>query len=146
MLHRIFKAAGLCLALSLMLVFTGSLHAQTFFGQIAGNVTDSTGSVVPGATITITNVNTHAIRSVTSDSSGFYVATNLPIGAYTVAIAQPGFRGESRSGLNVSADSHLTADFELQVGSATESVTVSAVAGETLNTTSGELSHVTDAK
>jgi hypothetical protein len=146
MFRRPFKTLGLSLALLLTLSLTSSLHAQTFFGQIAGNVVDSTGSVVPGATITITNVNTHATRTVNSDNSGFYVATNLSIGAYTISIAQPGFRGETRSGLNVSADSHLTANFELQVGSTTESVTVSAVQGETLNTTSGELSHVIDAK
>lgn len=146
MFHKLFKTIGLCLALLLTLSLTASLHAQTFFGQIAGNVTDSTGSVVPGATITITNVNTHAARTVTSDTSGFYIATNLPIGPYTVAITQNGFRGETRSGINVSADSHLTADFQLQVGSTTESVTVSAVAGETLNTTSGELSHIIDSK
>ncbi|GGG65314.1 TonB-dependent receptor [Edaphobacter dinghuensis] len=146
MFRRFFKTLALSVAFLLMFSLTASLHAQNFFGQIAGNVTDSTGSVVPGATITITNVNTHAARTVNSDASGFYIVTNLPIGPYTVAIAQSGFRGESRSGLNVSADSHLTADFQLQVGSTTESVTVSAVQGETLNTTSGELSHVIDSK
>src|SRR6185437_6344604 len=78
--------------------------------------------------------------------SGFYVATNLPIGAYSVSVAQTGFRGETRSGLNINADAHLTADFQLQVGSTNESVTVSAVVGETLNTTSGELAHVIDSK
>lgn len=146
MFRRFFKTLALSVAFLLMFSLTASLHAQNFFGQIAGNVTDSTGSVVPGATITITNVNTHAARTVNSDNNGFYIATNLPIGPYTVAITQSGFRGETRSGINVSADSHLTADFQLEVGSTTESVTVSAVAGETLNTTSGELSHVIDSK
>jgi hypothetical protein len=125
---------------------TASLHAQTSLGQIAGNVVDSTGGAIPGATITITNTGTQAVRSIDSDGSGFYTATNLPIGNYTISILKTGFRGETRTGLSISADSHLTANFELQVGATTEAVTVTAIAGETLNTTSGELAHVIDTK
>jgi len=146
MFDSFFKAMGITLALFLTLSFTGSLQAQTSLGQIAGNVTDQTGSVIPGITIIITNLETRAVRTVNADGSGFYVATNLAIGTYSVTIAQTGFRGETRSGLVISADSHLTADFQLKVGSTNESVTISAVAGETLNTTSGELSHVIDTK
>jgi TonB-dependent Receptor Plug Domain. len=146
MFRNLFKVAGLCLALALTLGLTGSLQAQTSLGQIAGNVVDSTGGAIPGATITITNTGTQAVRSINSDGSGFYTATNLPIGNYTVSISKTGFRGETRTGLVLSADSHLTANFELQVGATTEAVTVTAIAGETLNTTSGELAHVIDTK
>ena len=146
MFRKLFHIAGVSLALLLTLSLTTSLHAQTSLGQIAGNITDSTGSVVPGVTVTITNTGTQAVRTLNSDNNGFYVATNLPIGNYSVSISKTGFRGETRTGLVVSADAHLTANFELQVGATTEAVTVTAVAGETLNTTSGELAHVIDTK
>ena len=56
MVRKFFKTTGMSLALLLTLSLTGSLHAQTSLGQIAGSVVDATGSVIPGATITITNV------------------------------------------------------------------------------------------
>jgi hypothetical protein len=123
-----------------------TLHAQTSFGQIAGNVSDSTGAAVGGATITATNVGTKDIRAVIADDNGYYVITSLPIGDYTLQATAPAFRGEQRTGLSITADAHLSADFQLQVGGATDTVTVSAVLGETLNTTSGELAHVIDSK
>ncbi|NYF80279.1 TonB-dependent receptor [Granulicella arctica] len=145
-LRKFLRVAGISLLILVALTFNQSLQAQTSLGQIAGNVTDPSGSAIPGAGITITNVGTGTTRTVDSDSSGFYVATNLAIGDYSIAIAKTGFRGEKRSGLAIIADAHLTADFQLQVGATTDTVTVSAVAGETLNTTSGELAHVIDTK
>lgn len=126
--------------------FCSSLEAQISTGQIAGTVTDASGSVVAGSTVTITNVGTGSIRSITTDSNGFYVVTNLPIGDYSVEIKSGGFRGEKRTGIVIVADAHISTDFQLNVGAATEVVTVTAVAGETLNTTSGELAHVIDTK
>jgi hypothetical protein len=123
-----------------------TLHAQTSFGQIAGNVSDSTGAAVSGANITVTNVGTKDVRAVIADGNGYYVVTSLPIGDYTLQATAPGFRGEQRTGLSITADAHLTADFQLKVGGATDTVSVSAVLGETLNTTSGELAHVIDSK
>lgn len=146
MFRTLFKIMGISLALLMGIGLTGSLRAQTSLGQIAGNITDQTGSVISGVTVTITNLDTRAVRTVNADGSGFYVATNLAIGTYSVSIAETGFRGETRSGLIINADAHLTADFQLQIGTTNESVTVSAVAGETLNTTSSELAHVIDSK
>ncbi len=123
-----------------------ALHAQTSFGQIAGNVSDPTGASVGGATITVTNVGTKDVRTVIADGNGYYVVTSLPIGDYTLQTTAPGFRGEQRTGISITADAHLTADFQLTIGGATDTVSVSAVLGETLNTTSGEISHVIDSK
>jgi Carboxypeptidase regulatory-like domain len=122
------------------------LQAQTSQGQISGNVTDATGSVIPGAALTITDVGTEAVHTIVTDSSGFYVVTNLPIGDYTVAVSKAGFTGEKRTGITMTADAHVTADFSIKVGGATELVTVTATTVETLNTTSGELAHVIDTK
>ncbi len=103
-------------------------------------------ALLPGATVTITNIGTQAVRNLTADGSGFFIATNLPIGNYSITVTKSGFRGETRTGLSINADAHLTANFELQIGAATEAVTVTAIAGETLNTTSGEVAHVIDQK
>ncbi len=146
MLRKFTHLIGISLTLLLLLSTTGSLHAQTSLGQIAGSVLDATGSALPDATVTITNVGTQAVRNLNSDGSGFFIATNLPIGNYSITITKSGFRGETRTGLSINADAHLTANFELQVGEATEAVTVTAIAGETLNTTSGEVAHVIDQK
>ena len=121
-----------------------TLHAQTSFGQIAGNVSDPTGAAVSGASITVTNVDTKVARVAVADGNGYFVLTSLPIGNYTLQATAAGFRGEQRTGLSITADAHITADFQLQVGGATDTVSVSAVLGETLNTTSGELAHVID--
>jgi hypothetical protein len=132
---------------AISLVFTPTaVQAQTALGQIAGNITDPTGSSIPGAVITVTDTQTQAVHSLTSDATGFYVITNLPVGNYTVAVKATGFGPERRSGITISADAKLTANFQLKVGDAAEVVTVEAVQGEQLNTTSGEVAHVIDTK
>lgn len=140
------KLGVLCLALITMAFCSGSLQAQTSVGQISGTVTDATASVVNGATIIITETRTNQIHTVTTDNSGFYIASNLPIGDYIVEVKSPGFRGEKRSGIVISADAKVTANFGLAVGAVSSEVSVTAVASEALNTTSGELSHVIDTK
>jgi len=135
------------LLLSLLLVpLTLPVHAQTSLGQIAGTISDGTGAVVDGVTVTVTNIGTKAVRTVTTDASGYYIVTNLPIGDYILEVAKTGFRGERRTGLSITADAHLPGDFQLQPGGTSDTVTVSAVLGESLNTTSGELAHVIDTK
>ncbi|MDR3413168.1 MAG: carboxypeptidase regulatory-like domain-containing protein, partial [Formivibrio sp.] len=144
MMQRFLK-----LAVPVFLLFIGfsiSLHAQTSLGQIAGTVTDTTGAIIPGAEITVANTGTGAIRKTTTDDNGFYIVTNLPIGDYTVAIKKTGYGPAKRTGLSVIADAHLTTNFQLHVGQVTEEVTVTAITGETLNVTSGELAHVIDTK
>jgi hypothetical protein len=140
------QIAAVVVAFIALLCSAATLHAQTSLGQIAGTITDSTGAVIPGTTVTLTEVSTQNVHTVTTDGSGFYIATNLPIGQYTVAANKSGYGSEKRSGITITADAKLTADFQLQVGSQTEVVTVEAVQGEQINTTSGELAHVIDTR
>jgi hypothetical protein len=123
-----------------------ALYAQTSFGRISGSVTDASGAAVPGATIKITNMETENVRTVETDGSGFYTVTNLPVGPYTLEAAQKGFQTKQLTGINVVADGRLTADFKLAIGDISQTVEVTAQAGETLNTTSGELSRVIETK
>ena len=122
-----------------------TVQGQTSFGRISGIVSDPGGGVVAGAAVNVKNQDTQAARSVTTDGNGFYTATELPIGNYTVEVNQQGFRREQHAGVAIAADARVTVDFKLQLGDVTQTVQVSAT-GETLNTTSGELSQVIDSK
>ncbi len=129
----------------LFLTFTGvRLSAQTLFGRISGTVTDQSGAVIAGAQVVITDTDTQAVRNVTTDDKGFYVSENLPIGPYSVSADQTGFKRTEQGGFDVVADGHVTANLQLQLGEASQTVEVVATAGETLNTVSGEVAHTID--
>src|SRR3989344_6386430 len=86
------KNLRLLLILAVCLLAAGTLTAQTFRGGIAGTVTDASGAVVPNAKVTLRNVDTGVERSATSDADGNYVATELPIGNYSVTVEVQGFQ------------------------------------------------------
>src|SRR5262249_46194349 len=75
---------------------------------------------------------------------GGYVITNLLPGRYTVTAEIEGFKKTSQTGYVLTADGRLTADLALSVGGVTETIEVAAVAGETINRTSGEIARVVD--
>jgi hypothetical protein len=135
------------LMLAFFLIVAGArLDAQSSFGQISGVITDPTGASVPGVVVTITSVNTQARRTATTDDSGNYIATNLPIGDYSISVSQTGFRTAQQSGVTITADAKVTSNFALQLGQTSEVVQVEGGAIESLNTTSGELARVVDSK
>jgi hypothetical protein len=140
MYRRIIMTAALLFALG-----CGQYAAaQSIIGRIAGTVTDSSGAAIPGANVKITNEATNQSRIGLTDANGFYVVTNLPVGNYTVVVEQAGFKKASKTGYNLVADGRLTVDFVLEPGAVTESVEVIASAGETVNSTSGEIARVVD--
>src|SRR5262245_66264024 len=77
---------GLCLLLCWL-----PAAAQTTAGSIVGTVTDATGSLVPNAVVTVTNEGTGITFSATTDTSGNYVVTPIPVGGYTVTVETKGF-------------------------------------------------------
>ncbi len=125
------------IAVLLLMICGGlSVQGQTVFGRISGTVKDANGGSIPNATVTITNLATNLVRTATTDGDGFYTATNLPAGSYSVAAVGKGFKKAEQSGISVVADARLTVDITLEPGQVTETVQVSTVAGETVNTTS----------
>jgi len=135
--------ARAALAVLCFFVTTALAGAQTS-GQIAGTVKDSSGGVLPGVTVTVTNVNTNIARTAVTDERGSFVVTSLPVGSYKVAAELQGFKKVERSGFDLAADGRLTADFSLGVGGVNETVQVAAVRGEIVNRTSGEIARVID--
>jgi hypothetical protein len=114
----------LCLFSSTLLVCR--LNAQVDTATIVGTVQDSSGAVVPGATVTATSVGTNNKASTHTDSAGNYVITPLKIGGYTVAVEAQGFKLETRSGVVLQVQDRLRVDFTLQVGAITEAVNIAA--------------------
>src|SRR5215468_6189933 len=122
---------------------TGLLSGQTATSSLAGTVRDSTGGVLPGVNLTITNQATGQQRHVVTDSNGSYFATSLPIGEYTIKAELPGFKTEVRQGIVLQLGRQGNADLFMEVGNVSEEVTVEEAAAP-LQTASAELSEVID--
>ena len=118
---------------------------MTITGRFSGTVVDITGAAIPGVTVTVLNLGTGLVRTVTTDTRGYYVATDLPVGNYSLTAEQRSFGREIKTGLHMDPDARITVDFTMRPGAVTEAVEVSASA-EIVNTTSGEISRVVDAQ
>ncbi|HJT88027.1 MAG TPA: TonB-dependent receptor [Bryobacteraceae bacterium] len=114
--------------------------AQGDRGTITGTISDPAGAVVPSAAIEARNIETGTAYQAASTSTGNYTLPQLPAGTYEVAVTVPGFKKFIRSGITVQVAAIVRIDIPLEVGAATESVTVQADAA-LLKTESGELSH-----
>jgi hypothetical protein len=138
------NAARISAVVFVMICGSLNIYGQTNFGRISGTVKDSNGAALPNANVTITDLANNLTRTATADSDGFYTATNLPVGTYSVAAERNGFKRASQSGVAVTADARLTVDITLEPGQVTETVQITTIAGETVNTTSGEVARVVD--
>jgi hypothetical protein len=110
--------------LAILLLLPAPSGAQAVTGTLLGTVTDSTGAGVPGATVTITEVQTGIRRSATTNASGNYVFSNLKDGVYRVEAELSGFRKTVHENVKVDVNTTVRVDLALQVGSLTEAVTV----------------------
>ena len=104
--------------------------------SLAGTVTDQSGSLVPAAAITVTNVDTGASRSTVSGAAGQYQFSSLPVGHYEVRGAKPGFTEEIHPGVELAVGQSATVDINLQVGQSSQQVTVKGDAAMVSATTS----------
>ena len=113
-------------AIALLLACT-PISAQ-FKASIQGTVTDSSGAVVAGATVTVVNVETNRTQQITTGDDGFYRITGLPPGHYNVTAELSGFKKKVIEGVVVSAEEPRGVDFKLEAGQVSEAVTISAAA------------------
>jgi Carboxypeptidase regulatory-like domain/TonB dependent receptor-like, beta-barrel len=116
------------------------LVAQSDRGTITGTVSDPAGAVVASAPIQARNVETGIVYEGASSTTGNFTLVQLPVGTYEVTVTVQGFKKYIRTGLQVQVAQTLRVDIPLEVGSATESVTVTEQV-PLLKTESGELSH-----
>ncbi|HZD50261.1 MAG TPA: carboxypeptidase-like regulatory domain-containing protein, partial [Silvibacterium sp.] len=130
---------ALILVLLIGTALPGSLKAQSLIsGDIVGTVTDQSGAIVPNASVTVTSKATGTVQSTTTNSSGSYRVPLLKPGDYTILVTAPGFEQASLSAA-VSASTTATADVKLTVGSAAQTVEVTAAA-PLLHTEAADLS------
>lgn len=126
---------------ALLTVGLGIAHAQESRGTIAGNVSDSQGAVIPGATVVVTNTETNMVSRSATNDTGYFVVSLLNPGIYTVSVEAPGFKKAVREGLQLNVGDRLEFAFQLEIGALTEAITVKAgaVMLETASASSGRL-------
>jgi Carboxypeptidase regulatory-like domain/TonB-dependent Receptor Plug Domain len=124
----------LLLLVSIVTLLCGgrALVAQVDQGTITGTATDTQGALVPGAKVTLTQLDTGLVLQGTTNNAGIYVFSPVKIGRYSVAMAAAGFESVSQTDLNLDVNQTLTVDFQLHPGNVSQSVTVEASAAELL--------------
>jgi len=130
------------LCMSFALFFACVLSAQTFRGAIQGTVTDTTGASIPGAQVKVFSTGTGLSRTVTTNNLGGYVASELPLGSYSISVSKEGFGTITLNKIPVSVASVTRADAKLSAGDVQEVVEVTAdipLVETTTNTTGGTI-------
>src|SRR5437867_4809112 len=109
------------------LASSGALFAQSDLGRISGFIKDPSGATIANAKVTVRN-NTGVERQTTTNDSGYYVITNVPPGLYTLSAEAPGFQRFETTNNKLDPNAELVIDATLTVGSASQTVEVSASA------------------
>jgi hypothetical protein len=134
--------SALLVCFVVVLICASAALAQTAgTGALTGTVTDPSGAVISGATVTITNLGTGQSRTTTTDSSGSYKFSLLPPGNYSVQLSAPGFKTSEVPSVAVNVTETPVLNRGLEVGSQTQQVTVESTAEtiQTQNATNGAL-------
>ena len=121
-MSRILTALFLALALAA----PAFGQSQAINGTIEGTIVDDQGAVLPGVTVTVTNVDTGGTRTVVTNESGLYRAPLLPLGTYRVSAELQGFRTYEQTGIMITAGRTAVVDVKMTVGALQETITVTA--------------------
>jgi Carboxypeptidase regulatory-like domain len=125
---RVIKLVILCTFVLCFAAFGRSARAQSTTGSVVGSIADSTGSVIPNATITLTNNATGDKRTVITADSGDYQFLSIPPGEYTLTVEAQGFRRYTHNPVEVQVELATRENVDMSVGSATEQITVTSQA------------------
>ena len=131
--------ARIAVVVCCLLAARNSVFAQVGTGSISGTVTDSSGAIVAGASISVKNTQTGVVTPVTANQQGRYVAPDLVVGTYDVQAQMKGFQTQVHSGIVLSVGSNSVVDFALRVGQLAETVTVEGATSQ-VETTSAAIS------
>jgi hypothetical protein len=121
-------SCGLLAIAACLLLSPGPVAAQTTSGSIVGSVTDVSGAAVPGASVTVTNVDTNIATKTTTDTSGNYVVTPLGVGHYSVTVEARGFKRSVSAGITLNVQDRIGVNVVLEVGQVSETVEVTGAA------------------
>jgi len=143
-LHRILLAVFVTVAPVVAIAFgSAPAGAQIVGGTINGTISDSTGAAVPGATVTVRQIDTGATRTLVTGSDGRYAAPSVPVGPYSVSAVHDGFQPEEQTGIVLSIGQSVQVNFTLGVSTVRETVVVSA-GDPVVNTSSQQTSGLID--
>jgi hypothetical protein len=110
-----------------LLFMAAGLHAQAVaIAEIGGVVTDASGKVVPNAQVTAVETDKQLIRQTTSDNTGHFILSNLPVGPYLLEVKSPGFKDYRQTGISLAVGQTTAINVQLTIGSVSESVEVTA--------------------
>ncbi len=137
------KFAGLLITLILLL--SAPTFAQSSTSRITGSIRDSTGAVVPGASVTVVNEATGLSQTQTTTDSGLYAFPAMPVGDYTITVEKPGFKKYQQTTNALTVGTPLTVDAVMEVGQVSEVVTVQG-GTEQLQTTNATIGNVVEQK
>ena len=115
---------SVCAALFLLLAVPAPAQVQN--GIFTGTVTDPQGASVPNADVTIRNIGTGESFSYKTNAEGLYRGTSLPVGSYDITVRATGFKSSVKAGIYLNVGAITTVNFMLEIGQATETVTVEA--------------------
>src|SRR5262245_25969014 len=119
-----FEMKRLFLLFGILIAHALPGQAQEFRATISGQVTDASGAVMPGATISARSIATNAIYRTESGADGEYALRNLDPGSYVITVEKTGFRKLVREGVVLQVSDHATLNLAMQTGDVTESITV----------------------
>src|SRR5436190_11450902 len=122
------RLRDLCVITAAFFLTSTSAFAQLSTAQLSGRVTDESSAVLPGVTVTATQIDTGFVRSGVTDDNGSYILSNLPTGPYRLEVALSGFRTYVQTGIVLQVGASPVVNVALSVGSLEESVTVEGAA------------------
>ncbi len=138
-LTQITRRSCLFVLAAMMMVLAPALHGQAVTATMSGTVTDPKGAVLPGATITITDELTHSTRSTDTTKDGSFSVPDLVPSTYTVKATAQGFAPKALSGLEIHTGDQIRLPvISLAIGAASDTVTVTSLAGQILTTENGQ--------
>src|SRR6266568_6744133 len=141
------RTSHMARVLVVLLVVFGLLvttsHAQSTNATVGGQITDEQGRVVLGVTVVLTNLNTGVTYEAKTNGDGIYSAPNLPPGIYRANVTKDGFKSIVKGDIELHVQDVASINFQLQVGSVTETVTVEG-GTSMINTTDASVSTVVD--
>ncbi len=145
LMRRIFPTLVTLVAILTLPLFNAVAQSGTQ-GQVVVTVEDTSGAVVPGATLTLVEHQTNDTYSASTNGSGSYSFVNLPIGTYTLTISRSGYARNVYSAVVVQASQVTDLTARLSVGATTQTVQVASQASPLLQTTSNAIGSVVDMK
>src|SRR5881296_3688293 len=122
------RTAYLLAVIILPSVIVSPALAQRSTGAILGLVTDPSGGLIPGVTVTVSNVETGLVRTAQTNEEGLYTVTLLPVGRYAIRASKSGFQEAEVKDVVLHVDENLRVNIPLQVGAVTERITIEASA------------------